>query len=128
MEDQKISPNAKEWECILIAYKMEDPDSKNIYKKEEHLVSSNKSLYQFWSDHGCRYFNSFQISKKKELFKKWVEILYPFSIDIAKIENDISSENQKRRERALQSRIRLNTGHSYDLLPHEIDRLYGNYC
>lgn len=127
MEDQRILPNDKEWECFLIAKTFHKTNTKSIYKKENHLVSPNKTFSQLWEDHGRKYFNSFQISEKRECIQKWVNILYPISIDIAKIESDISHENQKRRERALQSRIRLNTGYSYELLPQEIDRLYGNY-
>jgi len=187
MEDQRMLPNDKEWECLMIANecralvksayiakvntlqkkidrerelspaksevgrrmelnllsdeleismsKSKIEQIRTSYNKEDILVSSVKLFSQLWSDFGMQHFYTYQCSlvliekrAKLECIQKWVNILYPVPIDINKIAEDISGDQRKRRSSALSQRIRLNTGTPVDSLPHEIDRLYGNYC
>ncbi|HNW96809.1 MAG TPA: hypothetical protein PKK00_00195 [Bacteroidales bacterium] len=187
MEDQRMLPNDKEWECIMIANEhkavikrqfismvneLEEEnlrkrklisnefqeeiisDSKLIsdelyvellkgrikkietnYKKEDYLVSSNKTFTQLWSDYGMQYFSIKAIKlwvnelrSKEECIQKWVNILYPVPIDIKKILLDISIRQSNNRREGLKQGIRINTGWPSDCLSSEIDKRYGKYC
>lgn len=187
MEDQRILPNDKEWECLLIANEcralvksayiskvntlQEKIDSerelsptkpqegsrlelnllsdeleismskskikqiRTSYKKEDILVSSNKFFSQLWSDFGMQHFYTYQCSlvliekrAKEECIQKWVNILYPVSIDIKKILLDISISQSEHRRNGLKQGIRINTGDPVDCISNEIDKMYGKYC
>lgn len=119
----------------LSRYKNAFKKIRTTCKREDILVSSTKLFSQFWSDYGLQHFSLGlialwveEIRLKEECIQKWVDILYPVNINIKDLLIEISVEQGKRRRKAMESGIRINTGFPYESISYEIDERFGKYC
>lgn len=140
-----MKPNEKELACIIFAKQYLKSDlnillygsPEEIAESGIHDVSPDKSFSRFWSDFGLRdygmdYWHRGIIpeEKKRECIRYWVQVLYPFEIDIEAIEKEILQSSIERHklfyEKYPNGHIRLAS--TIDSLPQELDKRFGNYC
>lgn len=105
--------------------------------KISYDVSENKSFLQLWSDKGLRDYGlahmdrgPFSYSEKFYCISEWVKILYDENFDLKQLEKEIK-DNQVRLVREFynthSSGSHITPANPIDLIPFEIDKIFGNY-